>query len=879
VTKDDLETVLKVQHDSRLQRISGWRLGELLIERGLVTQAQIAPLVAEQYELAYLELEEEDIDLAVVTLLPADLVDRYTALPIERLADGSLLVAVADPATVLFSDELRRALEMSPRFVVVAPDAMHAAIAYVRANVPAVETTRSWSPVEASVVHQASDRSTEEGEGGPVGLTGNGLRRQDPNWPFLGMLLVRDGLVSEEQLERALAQQRLSSSKRLGEILVERGSVSRRDIARVLAEQYELPFVDVVESELDPAISALLPLDVARRYSALPIGFQPDGTLRLAVADPTKALDLDEITAVLGARLSFVVADPDTIESVLTRMRWPQTVEPVEAAGDPVGTDPGQEAVEPTVVDEPVLELVEVVEAEPEKQWAELAREEPEPQVAVVEEDAPASTAVEEATTSAVADEGVVELQAVAESELAVEVEADGLGWVETGGLDWVEPGEPTALVAATPDESTWDEPDESTWDEPDESTWGESDESVWDEPEGAVWDESREAAEADDADDAEEAEEIGAEETEQDMVTQLLDRAASLAASAIHFSPQEIGYVIRARVDGVLRELEVVSGDAQHALSRELEHVSPAADGDWDVTELPTRYGRALTLVRRPAAAAPALDELALSVEGRELLSSALRRTSGLVLVVAPADNGTAVTFHAALCEVVSPETAVLTVEAPDAERIPGVDQILVDERSGLTFATGLRRVLRADPDTIGVGELVDRETSQLAVSASTSSLVVAIVRAQGAVDALARLVTKGVDRELLSETLAVVVAQRLVRTLCTHCRESYYASAEDLAALDRPEDEGGRRLLGRGKGCAACGGTGLSGRVSLYEVLSPGEELRALLTHAAPSTELESAAARAGLRTLRDEGIRLCLDGVTTVAELRRALGPDVV
>jgi type II secretory ATPase GspE/PulE/Tfp pilus assembly ATPase PilB-like protein len=720
---------------------------------------------------------------------------------------------------------------------------MREAIAYVRKNAPEVVVVAPWSPVESP---GADDESMEESDGGPAAAAGNGIRRPDPSWPLLGMLLVREGFVTDDELDRALAQQRLSSSKRLGEILVERGSVSRRDIASVLAEQYELPFVDIVESELDPTITALLPVDVARRHKALPVGFQPDGTLRLAVADPTKAQDLDEITAVLGARLSFAVADPDTIELVLAGAGRPQEIEHVEVAGD--ATDEGSEgavaderAVDETASneDEPV-QAAERVEDQPPQQWAEVA-DEPAQLLSVVD-DGPWAPVVVDVPDQPLADEPAVE------AELAL--------------LDEAVPDEPAEVVfEAVGDEPAVEAelalPNEAVVDEPAEVVF----EAEGDEPEEEQPAEPEEPAEA---------------EEERSVLAGLLERAASLAASAVHVSPRETGHVIRARVDGVLRELDLASGDEQHALSRELEQVPSVVGDEWDVTELPTRHGRALTLTRRRAVEPASLDELGLAAEAHDVLSRALRRPSGLVLVAGPRGSGTAVTFHAALRELVSPETAVLTVEADDADPVPGVDQIPVGEASGLTFASGLRRILGADPDAIGVGELADRETSQLAVSASTSSLVVATVRAQGAVEAVARLTAKGVDREVLAGTLEAVVAQRLVRTLCTRCRESYYATDEDLAALDRPEDEAGRRLLGRGKGCAACGGTGFSGSVAIYEVLSPTEELRALLAEGAPSSDLESAAPGAGMRTLRDEAVRLCLDGATTVAELRRAFGP---
>ncbi len=321
VTKEDLEAILDEQRDSRQQRITGRRLGELLVERGVVTQAQVAKLVAEQYELPFVELEETDIDLKVAVLLTEDLARRFSAVPINFLPDGSLLLAIADPGTVIFSDELRRALGAPPRFAVVGPHAIDAAIAFVH--------ERPESPIERNGTETGADddvvvemHAEEPDTSLPTEASDEpyfGSQRAVAHlWPPLGALLMREGLVTDADLETALAQQRLSASRRLGEILVERGIVTRADIARLVAEQYELPFVELAASEVDPLAGALLPEEIARRYAAVPIGFLPDGSLRLVVADPTNVLYSDELHIALGVPLSFAVADPSAIAAAIT---------------------------------------------------------------------------------------------------------------------------------------------------------------------------------------------------------------------------------------------------------------------------------------------------------------------------------------------------------------------------------------------------------------------------------------------------------------------------------------------------------------------------------------------------------------------------------
>jgi hypothetical protein len=361
VEKDELEALLEEQRDARPRRISSWRLGEILVEQGRVTEEQVARLVAEQYELPYVELDEDTIDLRIASRLPTELVDRFTALPTELLDDGSALVAVSDPGTVLFSDELRKALGLPIHFAVASPGALKAAIVIAKSSAAAGGSAPSgaWPSVTATdllVRHEEPASPSSAPRPVPAFVP------QDTNaWPPLGALLVRDGLVSELELETALAQQRLSSNKRLGEILVERGAVSRADIARVVAEQYELPFLDVAEDEVDPSVASLLPLELAERYGALPLKLQPDGSLLVAVADPTSILDPAELFSELDTLLTFAVADPDVIEAALEARR----VEPLAVPSDE--NEPAAES-EPEPDEEPAAEPAPVSDAIHEEQ-------------------------------------------------------------------------------------------------------------------------------------------------------------------------------------------------------------------------------------------------------------------------------------------------------------------------------------------------------------------------------------------------------------------------------------------------------------------------------------------------------------------------------
>jgi type II secretory ATPase GspE/PulE/Tfp pilus assembly ATPase PilB-like protein len=216
-----------------------------------------------------------------------------------------------------------------------------------------------------------------------------------------------------------------------------------------------------------------------------------------------------------------------------------------------------------------------------------------------------------------------------------------------------------------------------------------------------------------------------------------------------------------------------------------------------------------------------------------------------------------------------------VTTIEQPVERRLDRVDQVEVAPGTGMTFGRALRAVLRSDPDVVAVGELRDDETARLALGAATGHLVLATMESRSAAASLHLLERASDEPGLVSSAVTCVVSQRLARRTCAECRETYYPDTEELQLLGRPPEEAGARLLARGRGCETCGGTGYSGRIALFEVLPVTEEIRALVDRGATTREIEASAVEAGMRTLAEEGSRLCLEGVTTPSEIRRILG----
>ena len=948
VSKDELEEILAQQHDTRQQRISGRRLGEILIQCGRVTPVQVAKLVAEQYELPFLELELSDIDVRAAAVLSEEDARRFWALPVSRRHDGSYLLAIADPATVLFSDELRKRLGSVPRFAVVGPDAIERAIEYAHSQPLQFPSVVALEPVPTDPVAPTSE--TEESFASAV-VEDSAPRSLAQTWPPLGALLVREGLLTDADLDTALAQQRLSPSHRLGEILVEKGIVTSAVVARLVAEQYELPFVELETHPVDPEVARRLPEEIARRRSAVPVGSHDGTSIELAISDPTSAVYSDELQQALDAPLFFVVAAPDAIDAVLdavhapeheptavqapeteptaadeelaegferavslnppeTHVEWriveapaPETaLEPVdEVATEPSAFGGLREAFEPGVAGEVVLEDHALdVDAEPEAESSEETEVEASTSSAdshaLGEEPSWAGrlALVDEIAWSQEPEQGeehAFELSLLpapeaseVEDEAAEETAQEASWSVEDGPEPAPLAAFPTPWEATAPDEGPLSGPSAL---EPVEVPETMAVEAATEptppapEPQYALETEFEDvepllevATEAEEVLWAEPADESELEvEAEIDFTT-VLDGVLAAGATTIHFSPLGAKLTVRARVDGAVRDVGTASHAERDAVVERLEREELVR-----THVVATSRGEKTTLfVREPAGTPTAIEELGADAAATNTLRTALARPFGTVLVCGPGGSGTTTTLYAALRACATPNRIVTTVEHPVERLVSEVDQIDVDPASSETFASALRELRFTDPDVVLVGELGDLETAEVALRTASEGHLVLTSRAVrgGTAAALVSLAEMGVDPTLLGSAVTCVVAQRLVRSICPECRETHYASDAELEALGQHEVEG-PRLLARGRGCPACDGSGFRGRVAIFEVLAMTEEIDELVREGASAKKIQRAAVTAGVRTLRDEGIRLCLEGATTVAEVERVLGAD--
>jgi type IV pilus assembly protein PilB len=550
-------------------------------------------------------------------------------------------------------------------------------------------------------------------------------------WPALGTLLVRDGVITPEQLELALEAKRLAPDLRLGQILIEQGFASRAAVARTLAEQHELEFIDLKPATVSIDAAMMLPEALAKRYNAIPIRILDDNSVLVAVADPTNVMFSDELRLAIGAPLRVCVAAGDAIAAVIER-----TYE------HDVGT-----------------------------------------------------------------------VETVSEAESLVDDATD---------LD---------LSHDTP----------------------------------AVI-----------------------------FVNKSIAKGLDIGASDIHFTPQSKRIHVRARVDGVMRELGSISAATSASVTSRLkimggldiaERRAPQ-DGrvtirrndetvDVRIAVLPTTHGEKVTLrVLSQGEAPSSLAALEMWPRAHDALEKAISKPFGSVVVVGPTGSGKTTTLYACLQQLNDPSLSLVTLEDPVEYRAPGLDQIEINPRAGLTFANGLRTILRSDPDVILVGEIRDEETAHIAFRAAmTGHLVFTSLHAQSAASAVQRLVDMKVDRGIIATSINCFVAQRLVRKLCPDCMTLYTPSPRELEGLNVPPAFA-EMAFHRPVGCPACMDSGYRGRAAIFEVMTMTDEIASLV--GAPTREIEAAAVVSqGMLTLRDDGLRLAIAGITSINEIRRVAG----
>jgi type IV pilus assembly protein PilB len=381
-------------------------------------------------------------------------------------------------------------------------------------------------------------------------------------------------------------------------------------------------------------------------------------------------------------------------------------------------------------------------------------------------------------------------------------------------------------------------------------------------------------------------------------LINSIIADAIKIEASDIHIEPQKYAVIIRFRVDGIMREVLKTNRHIHSSLVSRIKVVSnmdisirrKPQDGrcqvlyrnknyDLRVSTIPVTYGEKVTMrILDQARAGIRLEDLGMSENNFRKFSEAIKKPQGLILVTGPTGSGKSSTLYACLNRLNSPSVNIITVEDPVEFDIAGINQVQINPQAGITFAAGLRSILRQDPDIVMVGEIRDGETASIAFQAGqTGHLVLSTLHTNDASSAVTRLMDLGIPSFLVSASLISVVGQRLVRKICRRCKGPDPLTPQVLKELSAHMEIDEKMTFWKGAGCEACQYTGYSGRLGIFEILTLTPSLKEMIQSGVSAVALKKAAARDGYRSMTLEGIKKALEGLTTIEEVYRVAPPD--
>ncbi|HXE74138.1 MAG TPA: type IV-A pilus assembly ATPase PilB [Candidatus Xenobia bacterium] len=565
----------------------------------------------------------------------------------------------------------------------------------------------------------------------------------------LGEILIKEKLITKEQLDQALAHQKKNGG-RLGGALVKLGFISDEEITGVLSRQYGVPAINLSYYEVDGTVIKLVPQETAVRYQVVPLS-RVGSTLTIAMADPTNVFAMDDIKFMTGLKVEPVVASESAITEAITKFY-----------GSSSATS----------------------EQELEKVMAQIGAEDADVELAEEEEELSAA-----------------ELEQAAEDAPVIK------------------------------------------------------------------------------------------------LVNLILTEALHKGASDIHIEPYEKDYRVRFRVDGVLQNFMNPPLKLKDAMTSRIKIMAKldisekrlpqdgrimlklTKDGrkkelDYRVSVCPTLHGEKVVM-RLLDKENLRLDMTKLGMEPESLakFEKAILKPYGMVLVTGPTGSGKTNTLYSSISRLNTPDTNIMTAEDPVEFQLPGINQVQMKEQIGLNFAAALRSFLRQDPNIILVGEIRDFETAEIAVKAAlTGHLVLSTLHTNDAPSTISRLMNMGIEPFLVATSVHLICAQRLVRRICTECKEELHLPPQALIDVGYTPDEAKTTKVFKGKGCERCNGSGYKGRTGLYEVMEITDEMRELILVGASALELKKKAIEQGMITLRRSGLIKIAAGMTTIEEVIR-------
>jgi type IV pilus assembly protein PilB len=843
----------------------GGRLAEILVNIGVISEQRIARAIEESIGIPLVVLPRVDVMPEAIAKVASDLAYEVGAVPF-RLDGNRLRVAFEDPLDALAIEEIEDASGC-----VVEP-------------YQALQKELRWA-----MATFYPDLGLEP----PTGLDVDSGQR-------LGSMAVDRGLITDQQLKDAVAEEQRTGGL-LARILVEQGALSDLDVAKLQAEQLDIPFVERLDSDpIDEELAShLLRLD-AIQYSAVPLRIEGE-TLVVAIADPRRMADIE---AVARLKVSFVSAP----ESRVARRIEEMYADNKERLGE-------------TLLRDRKLKRDQLRRALEEQN--KLGRVKPLGEILVdlgyVKPDD-----VEDALSKQRSGGGRLEDTLVQSGKISPEMLARSLAMQL--GYEFIEEGSasidpyvvtlvpeatvrrynaiPIRLEGDTLVVAMKDPRHVFALDDIRLITGKEIQPAVATE-DALVRLVNRFYRNGENMDELARAvmEEVGQKEEERQEVSAIDDNALVRIVNSIireavindisdiHIEPRPDQVVVRVRKDGSLREYMTMPKGSAPAMAARIKIMGGLniaerrmpQDGrvrfkdknvevDLRLSTLPTVYGeKAVMRILKKSTSIPEIEQLGFGAHNFQRFEDVIKKPYGMFLITGPTGSGKSFTTFSVLKRIAVPEVNVSTVEDPVEYEIPGINQTQVNPKAGLDFARALRSFLRQDPDIIMVGEIRDQETAKISVEAAlTGHLLIATLHTNDAAGAVTRLVEMGIEPFNVSASLIGVLAQRLVRKVCSNCKVEYTPEPEVLRRIGLSESEIAGKTLYRGVGCDKCSGSGYNGRHGIHELLVVDDPVETAIVQEKSSLEIKQIAAGRGMKTLREDGILKAFDGITTLEEV---------
>lgn len=755
-----------------IQRERGCNIEDVLLELELVTPTDIMRANAVKMGISFVDLVNFEIkDDSVPTLITRNIANRYKVIPIEK-ENGVLTVAMQDPTDIFCIDDIRLATALEIKPVFSDPKEIEKLIIRYfgederpqKESIPKPDDNSKSDLLkeQESLLLERDVYDNIKADLEPAELefdsqdesfSGLDLAVQDDmpeNGIFkdkIGNLLVKSGVITQEQLDTALAIQTKKGGL-IGKIMVKQGYLDTKSLYEFLQKQMGVEFIDLEVIEIEESIINLVTRNIARMHKLIPVKLS-NGSLKVAMSDPMNIFSIDDLRLTTGYNIIPCLADEDQIMIMLDKYYGKASKEKEEKEKEAIDLEEEMKKVNEKIA-------VEITETEE--------------------------------------DEEVVDINVLENAPIVK-------------------------------------------------------------------------------------------------MVNIIFQKAVASRASDIHMEPQEDCVLIRFRIDGQLVEIMKHDRKIVSALVARVKIISglniaekripqdgrigmkiDGKDYDMRVSILPTMFGEKV-VIRIADKEGFKVDkkDLGFFEDDLEKFDRIIAHPHGIVLVTGPTGSGKSTTLYTALRELCKPNVNILTVEDPVESTIKGINQVQVNVKAGLTFATALRSFLRQDPDIIMVGEIRDSETAEIATRAAiTGHLVFSTLHTNDAASSITRMIDMGIEPFMMSSSVVGVIAQRLVRRLCIKCREKIEPDEFARDALGLKEGE--EIELYKAVGCEKCNNTGYKGRIAVYEIMTINREIGELIAKNENADLIKEAALRNGMQTLRMNCARYVKDGVTTIDEMLR-------